>query len=301
MDLSNLTTEKRNHVSMHIDELSTSKILEIINDEDKKVAEAVEKELPIIAKAVDEISERFTQGGRIIYCGAGTSGRLGVLDATELVPTYSVSPDQAFGIIAGGQEAMFRAIEGAEDSKELAVEDMKKINLNNKDVLISIAASGRTPYTIGAIEYGNKLGALTISVTCNQDSEMHKIANISIAPVVGPEVITGSTRMKAGTAQKLVLNMLSTATMIKIGKVYENLMINVQATNEKLVKRAVSIIMQITNLDEEKAVQLFNESEQSVAVSIIMFKTGKNFTESKILLEKANGKVYDAIKNAGKI
>lgn len=218
--LENLTTESRNSSSLNIDKVSTLDMVKIINNEDKKVALAVEKELVKIAEAIDGIVSGMQKGGRLIYIGAGTSGRLGILDASECPPTYGVSEELVQGIIAGGTEAIFRAKEGAEDSKELAIEDLKSKNITENDTIVGLAASGRTPYVIGGLEYANKIGALTVSITCNANSEVAKVSKVSIAPVVGAEVVTGSTRMKAGTAQKLVLNMLSTGTMIKLGKVY---------------------------------------------------------------------------------
>ena len=228
LNLGKLTTESRNQNTLDIDKVSTIEMVRIINEEDKKVALAVEKEIPQIAKAIDGIVERMHKGGRLIYIGAGTSGRLGILDASECPPTYGVSEELVQGIIAGGMEAIFRAQEGAEDSRELAVSDLKSKALNNTDIVVGLAASGRTPYVIGGLEYANSIGALTVSVTCNADSEVSKCSSIAIAPVVGPEVVTGSTRLKSGTAQKLVLNMLSTGSMIKLGKVYGNLMVDVQ-------------------------------------------------------------------------
>ena len=247
--LENLTTESRNSSSLNIDKVSTLDMVKIINNEDKKVALAVEKELVKIAEAIDGIVSGMQKGGRLIYIGAGTSGRLGILDASECPPTYGVSEELVQGIIAGGTEAIFRAKEGAEDSKELAIEDLKSKNITENDTIVGLAASGRTPYVIGGLEYANKIGALTVSITCNANSEVAKVSKVSIAPVVGAEVVTGSTRMKAGTAQKLVLNMLSTGTMIKLGKVYGNLMVDVRATNKKLVERAKKIVCEATGVD----------------------------------------------------
>lgn len=291
MEIAKLTTEGRNPHSQNIDQLSTLEMTKIINEEDKKVAEAIEKELPQIALAIDAMTERFLAEGRLIYCGAGTSGRLGALDAIELTPTYSVSPEKAFGLLAGGQEAMFAAIEGAEDSKELAIEDLKRVGLNEKDVVIAIAASGRTPYAISAIEYGNKIGALTISVTCNKTGLMNELAQIGIAPMVGPEVITGSTRMKSGSAQKMVLNMLSTGVMVKSGKVYQNLMVNVQPTNLKLIQRSISIIQEATGVDAVTAEDYLKQADNHVAAAIVMIETGKGLRESLEALDKQQGRI----------
>ncbi len=290
-----LTTETVNEATRQIDQLDSLGVVTLINQEDKKVADAVEKELPQIAKAVDAIAERFAKGGRIIYCGAGTSGRMGTLDAIELTPTYSVPAERAFGLLAGGSDAMYRAVEGAEDSKELAIEDLKNVELTADDCVIGIAASGRTPYTISALEYGNQLGALTISITCNGDSEMAKVAQISIAPIVGAEVISGSTRMKAGTAQKMVANMLSTGTMIKLGKVYQNYMVQVQPTNEKLVVRATNIISAITGADKETAHRTLTETGMQVPDAIVMLESGCTREQAKKALEATAGNVRKAL------
>lgn len=295
MNLSQLTTENINQASLKIDQMETSEIITLINQEDQNVALAVEKVIPEITQAVDLAANRFSKGGRIVYIGAGTSGRLGALDAIELTPTYSVSPERAFGILAGGQEAMFSAVEGAEDDEELAVEDLNKVNLSETDILIGIAASGRTPYTISALRYANSIGALTLSVTCNQTSEMHRIADVGIAPVVGPEVVSGSTRMKAGTAQKMVLNMISTAIMIKTGKVFKNLMVNVQATNKKLVQRSINIIQYSTGILEEEAAIYFEKADQNVATAIVMIKTGLSMEDSSLLLEAHHGKISEVL------
>ncbi|WP_086314095.1 N-acetylmuramic acid 6-phosphate etherase 1 [Enterococcus sp. 7F3_DIV0205] len=295
MKLDELTTETRNTRSMNIDQLSTIDMITIINQEDQKVALAVEKVLPELAEAIDQAAERYKKGGRLIYCGAGTSGRLGALDAIELTPTYSVSPDKAFGLIAGGKEAMFHAVEGAEDSKELAEADLKAHQLTEKDVLISVAASGRTPYAIGAIEYAEKVGALTIAITCNEASEMNRMATFGIAPVVGPEVITGSTRMKAGTAQKMVLNMFSTGVMVKVGNVYQNLMVNVQPTNEKLIQRSIHIIHDATGVGLATAKEYLAQAQNQVAEAIVMIKGEVELTEAKKLLKQNNRRISDVL------
>lgn len=297
IDLEKLTTESRNQNTIDIDKLSTLEMVRKINNEDKKVAEAVEAELPKIAEAIDGIVEGIHKGGRLIYIGAGTSGRLGILDASECPPTYGVSEELVQGIIAGGKEAIFRAKEGAEDSKELAVEDLKLKNLNKNDTVVGLAASGRTPYVIGGLNYANEIGALTVSVTCNANSEVSKAAKISIAPVVGPEVITGSTRLKSGTAQKLVLNMLSTGTMIKLGKVYGNLMVDVRATNEKLVERAKRIVCEATGAQREEAEKILNETNFDVKLSIFMILSRLNKDEAKNILENNNGYIAEALKS----
>ncbi|WP_053982525.1 N-acetylmuramic acid 6-phosphate etherase [Niameybacter massiliensis] len=295
--LEGLTTEERNPSSKQIDTVSTQEMLRIINEEDKKVPEAVEKEIEHIAKAVEIIVGALRQGGRLVYLGAGTSGRLGVLDAVECRPTYGVTDEVVQGIMAGGNGAMFKAREGAEDSKDLAVEDLKDIGFNRKDVLVGIAASGRTPYVIGGLEYGNQIGASTIAVACNKDSEMARVAHMAIEPVVGPEVITGSTRMKAGTAQKLVLNMLSTGAMIQLGKVYSNLMVDVRASNEKLVERAKSIVIQATGCTREQATRVLEATQYEVKQAIVMLKTGLEVEKVKALLDEHHGQMSIAIKS----
>lgn len=297
IDLEKLTTESRNQNTLDIDKVSTLEMVKKINAEDKKVAEAVEVELPKIAEAIDGIVKGIHKGGRLIYIGAGTSGRLGILDASECPPTYGVSEELVQGIIAGGQEAIFRAKEGAEDSRELAVEDLKAKNLNENDTVVGLAASGRTPYVIGGLEYANEIGALTVAVTCNAGSEVSKAAKISIAPVVGAEVVTGSTRLKSGTAQKLVLNMLSTGVMIKLGKVYGNLMVDVRATNAKLVERAKKIVCEATGVDREEAEQFLIETDFDVKLSIFMILSKLNKDEAKNILDNNNGYIAEALKN----
>ena len=295
MNLEGLTTEARNETTKKIDQVSTLEMVTLINQEDQKVAQAIEKVLPQIATAIDEAAERFKKGGRLIYCGAGTSGRLGALDAIELTPTYSVSPERAFGILAGGEKAMYQAIEGAEDSKELAIEDLTQHQLTARDVVIAIAASGRTPYAVSAIEYGKKVGALTISVTCNNQSPMNQLAEIGIAPIVGPEVITGSTRMKAGSAQKMVLNMFSTGIMVKVGNIYQNLMVNVQPTNEKLIQRATNIIKEAAEIEESQAKEYLEAAQLEVAPAIVMAKAHVDFQKAKQLLAEHDGRISEVL------
>ena len=250
LDLGKMDTEKRNERTMHIDEMSTSEIVALINSEDHRCAEAVKAALPEIAQAVDIIYGKLHNGGRLIYCGAGTSGRLGILDASECPPTYGVDSSMVMGLIAGGPGAIINAVEGAEDDAALGVNDLRSIEFGACDVLVGIAASGRTPYVIGAMDYAHEIGAPVIAVVCCSGSEMSKHAGVTIAAVPGPEVVTGSSRMKSGTCQKMVLNILSTSTMIKLGKVYGNLMVDVRATNEKLRKRALSIVRSATGADE---------------------------------------------------
>lgn len=295
MNLEGLTTEARNEATKKIDQVSTLEMVTLINQEDQKVAQAIEKVLPQIAAAIDAAAERFKKGGRLIYCGAGTSGRLGALDAIELTPTYSVSPERAFGILAGGEKAMYQAIEGAEDSKELAIEDLTQHQLTARDVVIAIAASGRTPYAVSAIEYGKKVGALTISVTCNNQSPMNQLAEIGIAPIVGPEVITGSTRMKAGSAQKMVLNMFSTGIMVKVGNIYQNLMVNVQPTNEKLIQRATNIIKEAAEIEESQAKEYLEAAQLEVAPVIVMAKAHVDFQKAKQLLAEHDGRISEVL------
>ncbi|MBO6345241.1 N-acetylmuramic acid 6-phosphate etherase [Enterococcus faecalis] len=295
MNLEGLTTEARNEATKKIDQVSTLEMVTLINQEDQKVAQAIEKVLPQIAAAIDAAAERFKKGGRLIYCGAGTSGRLGALDAIELTPTYSVSPERAFGILAGGEKAMYQAIEGAEDSKELSIEDLTQHQLTARDVVIAIAASGRTPYAVSAIEYGKKVGALTISVTCNNQSPMNQLAEIGIAPIVGPEVITGSTRMKAGSAQKMVLNMFSTGIMVKVGNIYQNLMVNVQPTNEKLIQRATNIIKEAAEIEESQAKEYLEAAQLEVAPAIVMAKAHVDFQKAKQLLAEHDGRISEVL------
>lgn len=295
MNLEGLTTEARNEATKKIDQVSTLEMVTLINQEDQKVAQAIEKVLPQIAAAIDAAAARFKKGGRLIYCGAGTSGRLGALDAIELTPTYSVSPERAFGILAGGEKAMYQAIEGAEDSKELAIEDLTQHQLTARDVVITIAASGRTPYAVSAIEYGKKVGALTISVTCNNQSPMNQLAEIGIAPIVGPEVITGSTRMKAGSAQKMVLNMFSTGIMVKVGNIYQNLMVNVQPTNEKLIQRATNIIKEAAEIEESQAKEYLEAAQLEVAPAIVMAKAHVDFQKAKQLLAEHDGRISEVL------
>lgn len=297
INLESLVTESVNANTLNIDKLSTIDILKTINEEDKKVASSVEKEIPKIEMAVEKITEAFKNNGRLIYIGAGTSGRLGVLDAVECLPTYGVSEDMVQGIMAGGKDAMFRAKEGIEDDKEEGKNDLKAINFSSKDILVGIAASGRTPYVIGAMELAKKIGATVISVTCNPDSEMAKISDISIAVVAGAEVVTGSTRMKAGTAQKMVLNMLSTASMIKIGKVYRNLMVDLKPTNLKLVERAKRIVSLATNVSRDEAEKYLKDTDYDVKLSIFMIESGLDKDSAKMLLEKNQGYISKALEN----
>ncbi|WP_412989429.1 N-acetylmuramic acid 6-phosphate etherase [Pediococcus siamensis] len=296
IDLSRLTTETRNNKTMDLDELSTAKVLELMNSEDQTVPTSIKQALPEITKAVDQIITSFRADGRLFYMGAGTSGRLGVLDAAECVPTFGTDPEMVQGLIAGGAQAMTLAVEGAEDSKELGASDLKERQLNENDVVVGIAASGRTPYVIGGLDYAQKTGAATISLACNAHAEISKHAQIAIEVPVGPEVLTGSTRLKSGTAQKLVLNMLSTASMVGIGKVYKNLMVDVKPTNAKLVERSKRIIMQATECSYEVAGKTFLEADQNVKLAIVMILTGLNKKQAAQQLKKADGFVRKTIK-----
>ena len=297
MNIKDLTTEKRNSATMHIDNMSTLDMVKTINKEDQKVAEAVGTQEEQIAQAIGMASKKYHDGGRLIYIGAGTSGRLGILDAVELVPTYGISPDRAIGLIAGGKTAMYLAVEGAEDSESLAAEDLGKLNLTSKDVVLGLAASGRTPYVIGGLDYAQKIGAGTISIACVNNSLIGKHAEIAIEAVVGPEVITGSTRMKAGTAQKMILNTISTGVMIKQGKVYQNVMIDVLPTNKKLVNRAIRIITSVTNVSIEQAKDVLLKADKNVGLAIVMAKTGLNSDDASKLLEKNNNNVSQVLNN----
>jgi N-acetylmuramic acid 6-phosphate etherase len=300
VNLNKLVTESRNKNTKNIDKVTTMEMLTLINNEDKSVPLAVEKEIYNIAKAIDIIAEAVQNGGRLIYCGAGTSGRLGVLDASECPPTYGVDSNLVQALIAGGKEAMFNAIEGAEDSKELCAEELKSIKFSSKDVLVGIAASGRTPYVIGGLEYAKSIQAKTISLTCNPDSEISKIADIAISPVVGPEVVTGSTRMKAGTAQKLVLNMISTGVMIKIGKVFGNLMVDVKASNEKLIERAKRIVVEATGASKDEASRVLEKTNYNVKLSIFMIVSNLEMENAKIILNENYGYIAKAIESIKK-
>lgn len=294
--LSTLITEQRNPNSMHVDSLSALEIVQLMNEEDKQVPLAIEKCLPQIAQAVECIVAAFQQGGRLVYIGAGTSGRLGVLDASECPPTFGVSPEMVKGIIAGGERALRHPIEGAEDSKTQAVVDLQTIQFSSKDVLVGVAASGRTPYVIGALEYAKSLGSVTVSVASNPNSAMANIVDIAIDTVVGPEVLTGSSRLKSGTAQKLVLNILTTASMILMGKCYQNLMVDVQASNEKLKARAIRIVMQATDCDKALAEETLKQADQNAKLAIMMILSGLERAQAEALLEKHHGKLQLALK-----
>ena len=290
VELQKIATEQRNPNTMNIDTLSTLDMVKLINREDHRVADAVGLVTDKIAQAVDVIADCLAKGGRLIYCGAGTSGRLGILDAVECPPTYSTDPEMVQALMAGGYGAIFKAVEGAEDSKNLGVEDMRNIAFCKKDVLVGIAASGRTPYVLGCMEYAKKLGAPTISVTCCPGSELDRFADIGIAPAPGPEVVTGSTRMKSGTAQ-MVLNMLSTGAMIKLGKVYGNLMVDVKPSNEKLVRRCVTIVCSAAECSEAEAAAALEKCGYRPKVAIVMVLRGVDAETACRMLQAAGGRV----------
>ncbi|EMM0854592.1 N-acetylmuramic acid 6-phosphate etherase [Morganella morganii subsp. morganii] len=298
IDLTSMITESRNPASADIDSLPTLDMLRVINREDQTVALAVEKTLPQVAQLVDAVAQAFRLGGRLIYMGAGTSGRLGILDASECPPTFGTPAEQVVGLIAGGHKAILKAVENAEDNRELAVSDLKALNFNEKDVLVGIAASGRTPYVLGGMEYALSLGATVAAVSCNPDSEMSRLAGIAITPVVGPEVITGSSRMKAGTAQKLILNMITTGAMIRSGKVYGNLMADVEATNAKLVERQKRIVMAATECDRATAEQALAACDGHCKTAIVMILAQLSAGDAKALLAQHQGFIRDALTGA---
>lgn len=289
--LGQMITEQRNPHSMQIDRASALEIVQLINNEDKLVPLAIEKCLPQIAQAVEKIVAAFQQGGRLVYMGAGTSGRLGVLDASECLPTYGVSPEMVVGLIAGGERALRHPIEGAEDNREQGKLDLQAIEFSAKDVLVGIAASGRTPYVLGGLDYAKELGAVTISIASNPNSAMANIADIAIETLVGAEVLTGSSRMKSGTAQKLVLNMLTTASMILIGKCYQNLMVDVQASNEKLRARAIRIVMQATECSKETAEKMLQTAEGNAKLAIMMILGNLDKESAVKILQENQGKL----------
>ncbi len=301
--LKTLTTEQRNPASMDIDARSTIDMLRIMNAEDKRVALAVEEEIPHIARAVEKVVRAFVNGGRLLYVGAGTSGRLGVLDAAECPPTFGSDPEMVQGMIAGGEKAMFRAQEGAEDKEESGAAEMDARKVNKNDVVCGLAASLRTPYVIGAVKRAKTLGATTLYVTTNPRSrfdepeyaELAQAVDVAICPMVGPEVIMGSTRMKSGTAQKLVLNMITTTAMIRMGKVYENMMIDLQMTNLKLHERSKRIVMTITGVDYEAAAEALEKASGHVKTALVMIKAGVPKDEAIARLKKADGYVRAAI------
>jgi N-acetylmuramic acid 6-phosphate etherase len=281
---------------MDIDSISTVEMLTMINNEDKKVALAVEKEIPIIAKAVDIIIEKIYMGGRLIYIGAGTSGRIGILDASECPPTYGTNPELVQALIAGGEKAIIKAIEGSEDDTELGITDLKKINFSQKDVLVGIAASGRTPYVLSSVKYARSIGAITLGISNNPDSELNEIADIPICPVTGPEAVTGSTRMKAGTSQKMVLNMISTGVMIKYGKVYQNLMVDLKASNDKLIERCKGIVVEATGISQKEAENVLKKTNYNCKLAIFMIISELGIEDAKKILDENKGYIRKALK-----
>jgi N-acetylmuramic acid 6-phosphate etherase len=293
--LEHLTTEARNPASEDLDGLTAPEIVRLINSEDAKVAAAVAEQADVIAQAIDAIAERLARGGRLVYIGAGTSGRLGVLDAVECPPTFNTHPTQVVGLIAGGYTALTTSVEGAEDRPELAVEDLKNARLTDGDVLCGIATSGRTPYVVGALEYAQSIGTFTIGLTCNRDPLLAKCCDLAINPVVGPEVVSGSTRLKAGTATKMVLNMLTTGAMIRLGKTYGNLMVDLRASNTKLADRARRIVRAVTNLSEQESERLLRDCAGEVKTAIVRHYTGYTSADARQLLSASQGHLRKAL------
>ncbi|TCL63299.1 N-acetylmuramic acid 6-phosphate etherase [Hydrogenispora ethanolica] len=297
--LTSLTTESRNERSRHIDAASSRDILRIMNEEDQKVALAVQQALPAVETALEFAYASLRDGGRLIYIGAGTSGRLGVLDAVECPPTFSTDPGQVIGLMAGGANAFVKAVEGAEDQPERGEEDLKAIGLGARDTVVGIAASGRTPYVIGALQYARRIGAKTVALSCNADALISREADCAIEVIVGPEVLTGSTRLKAATAHKMILNMLSTGAMIRLGKAYENLMVDVHVSNYKLRERAIRIIRQVTGRTDEAAREALAAAGNQVKTAIVMLEAGVAADEADERLRRAGGRVREAIAPAG--
>lgn len=296
IDLSRLTTEARNPDTMQLDEMTPLEIAQTMNREDENVVSAVKDVLLEIATAITWATESLSAGGRIIYIGAGTSGRLGVLDAVECPPTFGVSPEVVVGLIAGGSGAFVKAVEGAEDSMTLCEEELKKIHLQAKDIVIGLAASGRTPYVIGGLRYAKAVGCKTVAIACNKGSEVGAEAQLAIEPTPGPEVLTGSTRLKAGTAQKMVLNMISTGSMVGIGKAYQNLMVDVKQSNEKLIIRAQNITMTATDCTREEAKEALDKADGHVKTAIVMILTNCDASTAKEKISRAGGKIHQAMK-----
>ncbi|MDN9011009.1 N-acetylmuramic acid 6-phosphate etherase [Brevibacillus laterosporus] len=296
--LEKLVTETRNDRTTNLDQMTILNVLQIMNEEDQKVPLAIAAELEQIERAIQLVIRSFKQGGRLIYIGAGTSGRLGILDAVECPPTFGTDFEMVQGLIAGGKEAFVVAVEGAEDNAELAKNDLQAIGLTDKDTVIGIAASGRTPYVIGALQYASSAGASTASLACNKDAEISRFAHVAIEVVPGPEILTGSTRLKAGTAQKLVLNMISTCSMIGVGKVYKNLMVDVQPTNLKLVERSKRIIMQATEVSYEQATEFYEKANKNVKAAIVMISAACEYEEALERLQKYEGFVQHALQQS---
>ena len=297
-DLSKLSTEQRNPHSMNLDEMSPIEIAALMNEGDDDVVRAIREVLPQIANAIELATESLKAGGRIIYIGAGTSGRLGVLDAAECPPTFGVPSEMVVGLIAGGSSAFLNAVEGAEDSTTLCREDLKGLNLNSKDTVIGLAASGRTPYVIHGLKYASSIGCSTVAIACTKESEIGKEAAIAIEPVTGPEILTGSTRLKAGTAQKMILNMISTGSMVGIGKVYQNLMVDVQQTNEKLKLRAQNIVTEATGCTKDRAKELLDSSKGEIKAAIIMQLLDIDYENAKNKLNGSGGMLKEALNHS---
>ncbi len=295
-----LTTEERNPASEAIDTLSPAEIVGLMNSEDATVAAAVGRQREAIARAIEVIAQRLRRGGRLIYLGAGTSGRLGVLDAAECPPTFSAHPDQVVGVIAGGRSAMFQSVEGAEDVPQSAVDDLKTIGLCEKDALVGIATSGRTPYVLGGLGYAQSLGTFAVGLSCNEDAKLADCSDLTITPVVGPEVISGSTRMKAGTATKMVLNILSTGAMVLLGKTYGNLMVDLRATNNKLIDRSCRIVSALTGLTETESQKLLAQCDGELKTAIVSHLHGVTPGESRKRLEQAGGHLRRALQRDAK-
>jgi N-acetylmuramic acid 6-phosphate etherase len=294
-DLTSLTTEARNPRTEDLDAMSTIDLVTAMNEEDRGVADAVREVLPRIAEAVDAIEEHLRKGGRLVYCGAGSSGRLGVLDAAECAPTFSAAPERVIGLIAGGAAAMQRAVEGAEDSEALGASDLAAIDLGHKDVVVGIAASGRTPYVVGALRHAKSVGAMTIAVVCNRDSPVAAAATIPIEMATGPEVLTGSTRLKAGTATKMVLNMLSTGAFVRLNKTFGNLMVDLQATNQKLIARSIRIVAQAANCETATAERTLAQCDGEVKVAIVVLRHHVDPPTARTLLLTHDGSVRRAL------
>ena len=295
LDLTKLSTEARNPDSMNLDVMSPLEIVTLMNHEDARAVASVTEVLPQVATAIEWATEALRSGGRIVYMGAGTSGRLGVLDAVECPPTFGVSPDMVVGLIAGGEGAFIKAVEGAEDSVQLGEDDLRAINVSERDVVIGLAASGRTPYVIGGLTYARSLGCKTVAIACNRGSQVGQTAELAIEPVPGPEVLTGSTRLKAGTVQKLILNMISTGSMVQVGKVYQNLMVDVQQTNEKLVTRAQNIVMTATECTRDEAIAALEQAEGHVKTAVVMIMAGLDAAGAVQALEATSGHAREAI------
>lgn len=293
--INNLSTEQRNQKTKDLDLLETSEIIKIMNEEDLNVVEAIKRGLPQIEKVIKVMIETLQNNGRVVYVGAGTSGRMGIIDAVECNPTFGCT-NEFLGLIAGGYGAIFKAVEGAEDNKDLCVSDLKENNFTNKDLLVGVAASGRTPYVIGGIEYAKSIGAKTACVCCNLNTEIGKIVDYPIEVSAGPEILTGSTRLKSGTCQKIIINMLSTASMIGVGKVYGNLMVDVRATNEKLVERCRRIVMEATGCDHDLADEVLNKCDNNCKLAIIMILLNVDLDEAKTRLADNKGNVRNALK-----